>query len=298
VSSPRPPATVSVDVDPLDLHLAGYGVRGAAPDPLVYQRSVPRLLELFAEARIRATFFFVARDFPEQNAAAKAVARAGHEVASHSLTHPMPFRKLGKAALAAEIVESKRRLEEACGAEVVGFRAPNWDMTERELPALLEAGYRYDASNYPSPFLLLARGLLAAKGTPGAFLALTKFPVSWRRGPYAIESAGRRIVEFPISTTGLWRFPVYQTVFFGFSDAKIAGILAGIAARGERLSFALHAVDALGAGDGVDPRLARHPGVAWPLERKLGFLRRVFGGIAGRFDAVPFREREECRGGP
>lgn len=289
----RPLATVSIDVDPLDVHLAGYGFADAAPDTSVYQRSIPRLLSLLGDARIRATFFFVARDLPAAAPAVAAVVAAGHEAASHSLTHPLPFRKLGKEAFTRELVESKRRIEEAARAPVVGFRAPNWDLTARELPALAEAGYLYDASSYPSPYLFLARAWVAMKGTgPRAFLQLTKLPVSWARGPRRVRWPGGALAEFPVSTAASARFPIYQTLLHGLPPERIGRMLAYASIDGEGLSFALHALDALGvAEDGLDPRLARHPGMRKPLDRKLGSLGSTFAAISSYFEAIPFRER-------
>lgn len=293
---PPPLATVSVDVDPLDLHLEGYGIVGAPPDDLVYARALPRLLALLGEAGVRGTFFFVARDLPRQATAVETVHRAGHEVASHSLTHPLPFRKLAPEAFRREIVESKRRLESACGAPVVGFRAPNWDLTERELPSLAEAGYRYDASSYPSPWLLAARAVLALKaaGGPRAFFALTKLPPRWSRAPYRWHAEGREMIVFPLATSGPTRFPLYQTVLWGRSDEALARAFEARAREGAPLSFALHALDALGAAeDGLDPRLARHPGMGLGLEGKLASLGRTFRAIAARFECVPFRVQLE-----
>src|SRR4029079_19633928 len=60
----RPVALVSVDVDPVDLHLVGYGYRSLPPDPLVYTTALPRLLDCFGRCGVRATFFVVARDAP------------------------------------------------------------------------------------------------------------------------------------------------------------------------------------------------------------------------------------------
>jgi hypothetical protein len=288
----RPFATISIDVDPIDLHLEGYGCTGPR-DSKVYESAVPRLIELFGRVGVRTTFFFVARDLPEQRAAVAAVAKSGHEVASHSVSHPIPFRRrLGRDAFAREIGESKRRLEDAAGAAVAGFRAPNWDLTQKELWHLAEAGYAYDASSYPSPFLLAARLLLAWKGgVPRVLWQLTKTPVSWDRAPRRMRNGSREIVEFPISTAGLWRFPLYQTTFYDFDDVKIAKLLDGAAARDEPFIFVLHAIDCLGlAEDGVDPRLARHPGMRLPLATKLASLTSTITAIAKRFDTMPFRD--------
>src|SRR5262245_4875184 len=102
----RPFATISIDVDPIDLHLVGYGCTGPK-DAKVYEVAVPRLIEAFGRAGVRTTFFFVARDLPEQRAAVAAAANAGHEVASHSVSHPIPFRRASPEAFAREIGESK-----------------------------------------------------------------------------------------------------------------------------------------------------------------------------------------------
>ena len=45
-----------------------------------------------------------------------------------------------------ELTESKRLLEQASGATVIGYRSPNFDLDDRSLTALADAGYRYDAS--------------------------------------------------------------------------------------------------------------------------------------------------------
>src|SRR4030095_16906891 len=111
----RPSATISVDVDPVDLHLLGYGHRGEAPDERVYALAIPRLLERFDRARVRATFFVVARDAAAQSRALAAVKAAGHEIASHSLTHPMPFQKLPLEELAREGAEAKGGDEDRVG---------------------------------------------------------------------------------------------------------------------------------------------------------------------------------------
>jgi peptidoglycan/xylan/chitin deacetylase (PgdA/CDA1 family) len=145
----KPPATVSVDVDPVDLHLLGYGVRDLPPDPLVYTLALPRLAELFASVGVRATFFVLGRDAPVHADALRALQSMGHEIASHSLDHPMPFVRVPRSRLTHQLVESRRLIEAACGGQVVGFRAPNWDVSPRAVLSLSEAGYLYDASAYP-----------------------------------------------------------------------------------------------------------------------------------------------------
>lgn len=283
---------MSVDVDPVDLHLLGYGHRVDGPDGRVYTHALPRLLERFDRARIRATFFVVARDAPAHGRALAALKAAGHEVASHSLTHPMPFLKLPREELAREVGESRRRLEAAVGGPVLGFRAPNWDMGPRALAALAEAGYRYDASAFATPLQLAARMLLAWKGRDRRALTSMKLlPFTMARKPFRWRNGGREIVEFPVSTSPWLRLPVYHTARYFLGSRRFRRQLAGFARRGEPLFYPLHAVDALGlADDAVDRRLARHPGMDRALSHKLQLLDETLDAIAERFEVLPYRD--------
>ena len=284
-----PRATISVDVDPVDLHLLGYGYRGLPPDPLVYTLALPRLLERFARTGVRGTFFVVGRDAAPQRAALTALVAGGHEVASHSHSHPLSLATLDPRPLAEELAMSRVALTRACGADVTGFRAPNFDMNRRTLHALAVAGYRYDASAFPSPLLLPARLVLAAKSAdPAAVLRLTLWPFSLKRAPHPIEG----VLEFPLAVTPVTRVPVYHTLRYFTKEAAFLSRLEGFARRGDTLSYVLHAVDALGAReDSVDTRLAAHPGMDRPLDQKLEMLDRVLELIARRFETRPFAER-------
>jgi polysaccharide deacetylase family protein (PEP-CTERM system associated) len=107
-----------------------------------------RLLELFDSRRTRATFFFLGCVADEHPDLVREVFEAGHEVASHGWSH----RSVGELSaddFRSEATDSKRLLEDLCGAEVTGFRAPNFSIdadTSWALDVLIEEGYRYDSS--------------------------------------------------------------------------------------------------------------------------------------------------------
>lgn len=65
---------------------------------------------------------------------------AGHEIGSHSLTHPL-LPDLDGDALRDEIVTSRSRLAAATGAEVASFCYPNGSYDGRCLAAVRDAGY-------------------------------------------------------------------------------------------------------------------------------------------------------------
>lgn len=286
-------ATVSVDVDPVDLHLLGYGFTGLPPDHVVYTAALPRLAEVFARARIHATFFVVGRDAATHAPALRALAAASHEIASHSLSHPMPFVRVPRSRLRHELLESRRLLGAAAGGEIVGFRAPNWDISPRAVITLAECGYRYDASAFPTLLQIPARLLLALKaGDPRVLVRMRPWPFTLRRHPFRWRDDGCEVWQFPISVTPRLGFPVYHTARYLLSERRFLGHLDGFVRRGETLFYPVHAVDALGlVEDRVDARLARHPGMEHPLGRKLALLESSLAAIAARFEPITYREQ-------
>jgi hypothetical protein len=284
---------VSVDVDPVDVHLVGYGYRGLAPDALVYQKAIPRLLGIMERTGVRATFFVVGRDVAANAGAIAAIAAAGHEIASHSHTHPMAFGRLPDARLLAELADSRDAIEAAGGGRPIGFRAPNFDVDTRVVGALLDAGYRYDASAYPTPLLLPVRTLLALKSRdPRAVFTLRAWPFTFERAPFEWRVGARSIREYPTTVTPFLRLPFYHTMRYYLPAWRFEARLGWFARHGEQLSYPLHAVDALGlAEDGVNPALEKHPGMQWGLKRKMDMLEETLEAIAARFEPMTFRER-------
>ena len=113
--------------------------------------STQRLLGLLDEYGARATFFFlgwVARREPDL---VRLVHAAGHEVASHGMSHAMA-QELGPERFRAEARESKALLEDLVGAPIRGFRASTFSVTPATRWAfeiLAEEGYDYDSSVFP-----------------------------------------------------------------------------------------------------------------------------------------------------
>jgi peptidoglycan/xylan/chitin deacetylase (PgdA/CDA1 family) len=66
--------------------------------------------------------------------------RAGHEIGSHSLTHPL-LPDLSDAQIRDEIFTSRSRLESVTGASVSSFCYPNGSYDARCLSAVRDAGY-------------------------------------------------------------------------------------------------------------------------------------------------------------
>ncbi|MDD5275075.1 MAG: DUF3473 domain-containing protein [Methylovulum sp.] len=110
-----------------------------------------KILDLFAERDVKATFFtlgWIAERYPEL---IKRIIRDGHELACHGYEHirvteqtPVQFRK--------DVVRAKQILQELSGKSVNGYRAASYSIGAENLWALdvlQEEGFTYSSSIYP-----------------------------------------------------------------------------------------------------------------------------------------------------
>ncbi|MCC7124832.1 MAG: DUF3473 domain-containing protein [Acidobacteria bacterium] len=127
-------------------------------DPATWERyesrvvgNTNRLLDIFDEAQVRATFFvlgWVAERYP---ALVRRIHDAGHELASHSYDHGLVYDKTPET-FRADLARARAVIEDAAGVRVVGYRAPSYSITTRSLWALdvlASEGYTFDSSIYP-----------------------------------------------------------------------------------------------------------------------------------------------------
>jgi len=154
--------------------------------PSRVERNAERILALFARRGVRATFFILGWIAERHPQLVRAIAEAGHEVASHGFSHvrvteqePEEFRR--------DVTHTRSVLEELSGRAVLGFRAASFSIGASNLWALdvlAEAGYRYSSSVYPVRHDF--------GGMPGA----PRFP--FRRG-------GDGLLEIPVTTVRVGR---------------------------------------------------------------------------------------------
>ena len=115
------------------------------------ERNVERILALLEDAGATATFFtlgWIAERYP---ALIRRIGDAGHELASHGFGHRRASEQSREAFLA-DIRLAKAVIEDVCGREVRGYRAPSFSINAANawaFDAIAEAGYRYSSSVYP-----------------------------------------------------------------------------------------------------------------------------------------------------
>ena len=146
-------------------------------------RNTERLLEIFDDAGVQATFFvlgWVAERFPDL---VRQIRLGGHEVASHGYAHRLVYSTTPDE-FRDDLRRAKAALESAAGVPILGYRAPSFSITRNSLWALdvlIEEGYFYDASNYPVRH--------DRYGIP-----------DWPRHVHRVERPGGSIWELPGST--------------------------------------------------------------------------------------------------
>ncbi len=120
----------------------------------VYEHAVPALVDRGMTATVYAVADAVgglndwdrsAGDRQERIMSARQIreiADLGFEVGSHTLTHPH-LTDLDEKSLVRELTESKHKLEDMIGREVVSFSYPYGDYDDRVLAATIVSGYKY-----------------------------------------------------------------------------------------------------------------------------------------------------------
>ena len=171
------------------------------------EANTDKILGLLAERNVRATFFvlgWVAERHPQ---VVRAIARQGHEIASHGYAHKL-ITSQTPDQFRSDIRKAKDILEELSGSRVLGYRAPSFTITPKTLwalPILVEEGYAYDASIFPIHH--------DRYGMPGAnplpHRLQTESGSIWEMPPSTLEMAGVRV---PIAGGGYFRLFPYPVL--------------------------------------------------------------------------------------
>jgi polysaccharide deacetylase family protein (PEP-CTERM system associated) len=218
-----------------------YIARGAWDTlPCRVERNTDRILQLFADHGVRATFFtlgWVAERYPQLT---RRIVEAGHELACHGFSHvrvteqtPEEFRDDARRA--------KTLLEDIAGCAVLGYRAASYSIganTLWALPILEELGFRYSSSIYPVKHDLY--------GMPEA-------------PRFAFRPAGTHgLLEFPVTTVrfGARNYPCGGGGYFRLLPYRLSrSAMARVNQRDEQACiFYFHPWE-------IDPDQPRQPGI-------------------------------------
>ena len=101
---------------------------------------IPQILEILDKYEAKATFFILGQWANDNPSAVKMIAEAGHEIGTHSQTHP-DMAKLSEEEIRQELLRSCESIEKAGGGEVFLFRAPSGSYSETLIKTAMEMGF-------------------------------------------------------------------------------------------------------------------------------------------------------------
>ena len=154
------------------------------------EQNTHKLLDLFDERQIKATFFVLGWVAERENSLILEIANRGHEVACHGYSHQLVYNQ-SPDVFRQETIRSKSLLEDIVQRPVRGYRAASYSITRRSLWALdilAEAGFDYDSSIFP-----VRHDRYGIPDSP--------------EFPYVLDTPeGNKLVEFPLSTAKLMKY--------------------------------------------------------------------------------------------
>jgi peptidoglycan-N-acetylglucosamine deacetylase len=296
MTSQNTTASVSVDLDAMGCYWRIHALSGQPPAEArhaVLRRCLPRFAQLFARTGIKATFFVVGQDLIDDSQGREMLAQLaadGHELASHSFTHPYDLVRHTRSQIADEIDRAHDAIGSCAGSPPVGFRAPGYEISADLIDVLCARSYRYDSSTFPSiPYYGAKAAVMAAMrvlGRPsGSYLGSPRV-LTAPTGPYhpAAGAPYRRghlpIWELPMTVTPRLRLPVIGTSLITVPGWFRRRLVASALNR-PFFNLELHGIDLADAETDGFPSvlIARQPDLRRPLAAKTAALESTLADI-------------------
>lgn len=202
----RGQAVLSIDLESFTHTPAYRNAKGTLKRHDLGISAISSILSVLDRYNAKATFFVVSELAERQPHLINRVADAGHEIASHTRTH-RHLSNLNSQDIHQELQASREKLASVSGTEVIGFRAPSFDLAPNHFDEVATTGYRYDSSVVPSrripgwyggEFDILEPGPVDRLGSPAD---LTEIPIGVMPG-----------VRLPLSGAWLRFFGIHYTL--------------------------------------------------------------------------------------
>ena len=301
----KPIASLSLDLDNKWSYMKNNGAEGWEDFPSYFDVFVPYILKILEELGLKITFFIVGQDaaVKSNQKYIKMIADAGHEIANHSFKHETFLHLYTREELEVEIDTAHAIIKEVTGQEPKGFRGPGFTWSETLLEVLVERGYVYDSSTFPTIIGPLARWYyfktsnLSKEEKEERKELFGKFSDGFMKlKPYFKKLKNKKqLLELPVTTMPLFRIPIHLTYLVYLSGLskqlmyfylKCALFLCKITRTPP--NFFIHPTDLLG-GDKVTG-MDFFPGMQIPTEEKSEIFKKVIYIFSMRFTLTTLEE--------
>ena len=279
-------AAISIDMDNLWAYLRTRGDSNWQAFPSFFEVAIDRIKTFFVEHDLKPTAFFVGQDleFEHGQHAVTELANLGLEIGNHSYSHRYDMHLASRVDFTEEIQRTGNLINNLTRQQPQGFRGPSFQLNSLMKKTLVEQGYRYDASCFPSSMGPLARfyhtrsAALSAKQKheQNALFGSINSAFTTMR-PYRWSDGKQTLYEIPLSTLPLFRFPIHFTYINFLADISplvargyFKSAIRLLAVTKTQPSFLLHVADFLGADDENAPRFL--PGMKRTSSEKIQSL--------------------------
>lgn len=121
-----------------------------------HPRYTPMMLDVLAEFDVPATFNMIGTQVVEQPKLVQRIVADGHQVADHTVTHPLNMPALSAAKINEEIATAHDQIAQTCGRAPKLFRAPggNWSQQVLDTAAqhgLISVDWQVDPRDWERP---------------------------------------------------------------------------------------------------------------------------------------------------
>jgi peptidoglycan/xylan/chitin deacetylase (PgdA/CDA1 family) len=286
--SDKPPIAISLNFDSLN---EAYGFPPGYRDPSFFY-VFDRLTTMCAKDGVPLSIYIVGKDLenPEHAARVRDWADWGHEIGNHSWSHHFNMASLSTSELEQEIVRAHAKITDCIGREPKGFIAPAWATSGAMIGKLLDLGYEYDTSAFPSVLLFPMIAKVAvnhwrapSKGLRMLFRKDWHGPFFFPNEPFYLDSHFRihrnaepgALLVLPLPARTRFTPAIWHTLGFMVGWGPVFKGVRGLAGR-VGFYYLIHPADFLSPDD-LDPRyrqsLAR---MNVPLDQKLALLEDAF----------------------
>ena len=297
-------ASLSLDLDNKWSYLKTAGDAKWDTFPSYFDLVVPRFLELLEQLDLKISVFVVGQDaaLESNRAALQLVVERGHEIANHSFHHEPWLHQYDTKRLDQEFETSEAAIKNATGIQPIGFRGPGFSYSDRVLETLIQRGYLYDCTTFPTYIGPLARAYYFFRSSLSKDEQQDRKALfgNWTDGfqsnrPFQWYGRAGSLVEIPVSTFPIFKTPVHlsyilflsrystllaKTYFNGFISACKAFRIAP--------SLLLHPLDFLGYDD--EPELAFFPAMDLTSNKKVAVVRWVLETLKRSFKVVTMQQ--------
>ncbi|QDS99007.1 polysaccharide deacetylase family protein [Adhaeretor mobilis] len=301
---PKALASLSLDLDNKWSYMKTHGDEGWEAFPSYLDTVVPRVLDFLKRRDLTITFFVVGQDavLPENGAALKSLADAGHEIGNHSFHHEPWLHLYKPEQIEVELARAEEAILSATGKRPTGFRGPGFSFSPQLLKTLAARGYEYDASTFPTFLGPLARlyYFFTSDLTPEEKADRKQLFGKLSEGfrplrPYVWPDVEPPLLEIPVTTMPLFKVPIHVSylLYLGQFSQLLAMTYFRMALRLCQLmrvepSLLLHPLDFMGGDDDAD--LAFFPAMGQTAEKKIDLVGKAVDLMASRYDVVPMHK--------